>query len=71
MSVTMRARLMGRGTWRIFALTGMPGGGGILSSAIEQAANPAEPIEAYGLARRLMDCTAVGCTWKWPTTTIL
>jgi hypothetical protein len=32
-----------------FALTGMPGGGGILSSAIEHSANPAEPIEAYGL----------------------
>jgi DNA polymerase III alpha subunit len=39
----------------VVALTGMPGGGGILSSAIEHSANPAEPIEAYGLTRRLMD----------------
>jgi DNA polymerase III alpha subunit len=39
----------------VIALTGMPGGGGILSSAIEHSANPAEPIEAYGLARRLME----------------
>src|SRR5947207_3787795 len=39
----------------VLAVTGMPGGGGILSRAIEHAANPAEPIEAYGLARRLME----------------
>jgi DNA polymerase-3 subunit alpha len=39
----------------VIALTGMPGGGGILSAAIEHSGNPAEPIEAYGLARRLMD----------------
>ena len=39
----------------VIALTGMPGGGGILSAAIEHSANPAEPIEAYGLVRRLMD----------------
>ena len=39
----------------VIALTGMPGGGGILSSAIEHARNPAEPIEAFGLARRLME----------------
>jgi len=39
----------------VIALTGMPGGGGILSSAIEHSANPAEPIEAYGLVRRLME----------------
>src|SRR5690349_13404521 len=39
----------------VIALTGMPGGGGILSAAIEHSANPAEPIEAYGLTRRLME----------------
>src|SRR5438132_1737880 len=39
----------------IIALTGMPGGGGILSSAIEHSANPAEPIAAFGLVRRLME----------------
>jgi DNA polymerase-3 subunit alpha len=39
----------------VIALTGMPGGGGILSSAIERSANPAEPIEAYGLVRRLLE----------------
>jgi DNA polymerase-3 subunit alpha len=39
----------------LIALTGMPGGGGLLSAAIEQSADPAEPIEAYGLARRLME----------------
>jgi len=39
----------------VIALTGVPGGGGILSSAIEHSANPADPIEAYGLARRLME----------------
>jgi hypothetical protein len=39
----------------VIALTGMPGGAGILSSAIEHSANPAEPIEAYGLTRRLME----------------
>ena len=33
----------------------MPGGGGILSAAIEHSANPAEPIEALGLTRRLME----------------
>jgi hypothetical protein len=33
----------------------MPGSGGILSAAIEHAANPAEPIEAFGLTRRLME----------------
>jgi hypothetical protein len=38
----------------LIALTGIPGGGGILSAAIEHSANPAEPIEAYGLTRRLM-----------------
>jgi DNA polymerase-3 subunit alpha len=39
----------------VIALTGLPGGGGILSTAIEHSANPAEPIEAYGLVRRLME----------------
>jgi DNA polymerase III alpha subunit len=39
----------------VIALTRMPGGGGILSSAIEHSSNPAEPIEAYGLTRRLME----------------
>jgi hypothetical protein len=39
----------------MIALTGMPGGGGILSAAIEHAGNPAEPIEAYRLVRRLME----------------
>ena len=39
----------------VIALTGMPGGGGILSAAIEHSANPAEPIEALGLTRRLME----------------
>ena len=39
----------------VIALTGMPGGGGILTAAIEHSSNPAEPIEAYGLARRLME----------------
>jgi DNA polymerase III alpha subunit len=29
----------------VIALTGIPGGGGILSSAIERSANPAEPVE--------------------------
>jgi hypothetical protein len=33
----------------------MPGGGGILSTAIEHSGNPAEPIEAYALTRRLME----------------
>src|ERR1700716_3339744 len=37
------------------ALTGMPAGGGILSAPIEHSANPAEPIEALGLTRRLME----------------
>jgi hypothetical protein len=32
----------------VIALTGMPGGGGILSSAIEHSGNPAEPVEAFG-----------------------
>jgi DNA polymerase III alpha subunit len=32
----------------------MPGGGGILSAAFEHSGNPAEPIEAVGLVRRLM-----------------
>src|SRR5205807_6030864 len=36
----------------LIALTGMPGGGGMLSAAIEHSANPAEPIEALGLTRR-------------------
>jgi hypothetical protein len=31
----------------VIALTGMPGGGGILSSAIEHSANPAEPISQW------------------------
>jgi DNA polymerase-3 subunit alpha len=39
----------------LIALTGMPGGGGLLSAAIESSANPAEPIEAFGLVRRLME----------------
>ena len=39
----------------VIALTGMPGANGILSSAIEHSANPAEPIEAYGLVHRLME----------------
>lgn len=39
----------------LMAISGMPGGGGILSSAIEHSQNPAEPIEAYGLVRRLME----------------
>src|SRR5207244_10054671 len=39
----------------IIVLTGMPGGGGILSAAIEHSANPAEPIEALGLTRRLVE----------------
>src|SRR5207249_3261767 len=39
----------------IIALTGMPAGGGILSAVIEHSANPAEPIEALGLTRRLME----------------
>jgi DNA polymerase-3 subunit alpha len=39
----------------VIAITGMPGGGGILSAAIEHAGNPAEPIEAFGLTRRLME----------------
>jgi DNA polymerase-3 subunit alpha len=39
----------------LIALTGVPGGAGILSAAIEHAGSPAEPIEAFGLARRLMD----------------
>jgi DNA polymerase III subunit alpha len=39
----------------VIALTGLPGGGGIVSTAIEQSANPAEPIEAFGLVRRLME----------------
>ena len=39
----------------VIALTGMPGGGGILSHAIERSGNPAEPIEAYGLVRRLSE----------------
>jgi DNA polymerase III subunit alpha len=39
----------------VIALTGMPGNGGILSSAIEHSRNPADPIEAYGLVRRLME----------------
>src|SRR5436309_13798266 len=39
----------------VIALTGMPGSGGVLSAAIEHSGNPAEPIEAYGLARRLME----------------
>jgi len=39
----------------VIALTGLPGGGGILSAAIEHSANPAEPIEAFGLVRRLTE----------------
>src|SRR5919205_3040836 len=39
----------------VIALTGMPGGGGILSATIEHSRNPAEPIETYGLARRLAE----------------
>jgi DNA polymerase-3 subunit alpha len=39
----------------LIALTGVPGGGGLLSAAIEHSSNPAEPVEAYGLVRRLMD----------------
>ncbi|MBV9323914.1 MAG: DNA polymerase III subunit alpha [Chloroflexi bacterium] len=39
----------------VIALTGMPGGGGMLSSAIERAANPVEPFESFGVVRRLMD----------------
>src|SRR5579859_1197582 len=39
----------------VIALTGIPGNGGMLSAAIEHAANPAEPIEALGLTRRLME----------------
>jgi len=39
----------------VIVLTGMPGAGGILSAAIEHSANPAEPIEALGLTRRLME----------------
>jgi DNA polymerase III alpha subunit len=31
------------------------GGGGILSSAIEHSVNPADPVEAYGPTRRLME----------------
>src|SRR5207248_10960768 len=37
----------------VVALTGIPGSGGILSAAIEHSANPAEPVEAFGLMRRL------------------
>jgi DNA polymerase III alpha subunit len=33
----------------------MPGSGGVISAAIEHSGNPAEPIEAYGLTRRLME----------------
>jgi DNA polymerase-3 subunit alpha len=39
----------------VIALTGMPGGGGILSAAIEHSASPAEPIEAFGVVRRLTE----------------
>ncbi len=39
----------------LIALTGMPGGDGLLSGAIENSTDPAEPIEAYGLVRRLME----------------
>jgi DNA polymerase III subunit alpha len=39
----------------VVALTGIPGSGGILSAAIEHSANPAEHVEAFGLARRLME----------------
>jgi hypothetical protein len=42
----------------LITLTGLPGGGGILSAAIEHSANPAEPIEAFSLARRLMELYA-------------
>jgi hypothetical protein len=39
----------------VIALTGLPGDGGILSASIAHSANPAEPIEAFGLVRRLME----------------
>src|SRR5579859_5731216 len=39
----------------LVAITGMPAGGGILSSAIEHSGNPAEPVEAFSLVRRLME----------------
>ncbi len=39
----------------VVAMTGMPAGGGILSAAIEHSGNPAEPIEAFSLVRRLME----------------
>jgi DNA polymerase III alpha subunit len=39
----------------VVAITGMPAGGGILSAAIEHSGNPAEPIEAFSLVRRLME----------------
>jgi len=51
-------RLATRWDWHsegVIALTGMPGASGILSSAIEYSGNPAEPIEAVGLVRRLME----------------
>ena len=52
----------------VIALTGMPGGGGILSAAIEHSANPVEPIERYGLTRRLMDLYPAGSIWSSPFT---